>query len=145
MTQDYNYDARAPGSKDDQDISSAETVAHVRVEIGSNDSHRKKMIVALEPERHGTLFLCPEQKEAEALFELQIWHRPYAEALIETEPEILAALIASAEREILTRYFELAEARKATDEVQDLHSAVVVLAIMKKAMSIASNRQEPAA
>jgi hypothetical protein len=142
MTQDYNYDARAPGSKDDQDISSAETVAHVRVEIGSKDSHKKKMTLDLEPERHDTLFLCPKQKEAEPICVLQIWHRPYAEALIEAKPEILVALIAAAEREILTRYFELAEARIVSDEVQDLRNAVTTLSLMKKGKSIASDLPE---
>lgn len=138
MTQDYNYEARAPGSKDDQDISSEETVAYVRVEIGSKENHKKKVILDLEPERHDTLFLCSKQEEVEPISVLQSWHRPYAEALIETKPEVLAALIVLSEREILTRYFELAEARIVSDEVCDLRNAVTVLSLMKKGKSIAS-------
>lgn len=34
------------------------------------------------------------------------WHKPYAEALLETDPAKVLTLISEAEHEILTRFFE---------------------------------------
>jgi hypothetical protein len=73
----------------------------------------------------------------EDLFVTQLWHRPYAEALLETDPCNLPALVASAERAILDRYLELGPASGPSDELVDLAHAVEALSQIKKVRCIA--------
>ncbi|MGA2096584.1 MAG: hypothetical protein ABSH39_09825 [Candidatus Acidiferrum sp.] len=60
------------------------------------------------------------------------WHRPYAEALIETDPAESIRLIALAERAIITRYLELCICPGSEDEYQDLWQAVDALSELKE-------------
>ncbi len=60
------------------------------------------------------------------------WHRPYAEALRETEPAKRALLIAEAERAIFDRYLELCVAPGAIEHSIDLENAVYYLSQLKK-------------
>ena len=69
----------------------------------------------------------------EDLFVTQSWHRPYAEALLETDPSNLPYLIAAAERAILDRYWELEIAPVPTDELVDLGHAIEALSQIKSA------------
>jgi hypothetical protein len=67
-------------------------------------------------------------------FAAQVWHRPYAEALIETDPARLQALIAEAERAISTRYLQLSGSSVPWDEGLDLLDAIHALSQLKKAI-----------
>jgi hypothetical protein len=69
-----------------------------------------------------------------AAFVAQIWHRPYAEALIEADPVRLRALIAEAEQAIRARYLQLCVSSVPWDEDLDLLDAMNALAELKKAI-----------
>jgi hypothetical protein len=58
----------------------------------------------------------------------QRWHRPYAEALVESDPAKKSRLIAAAEEAILNRYVEIA----AAEEGVDLRHALDALAELKR-------------
>jgi hypothetical protein len=61
----------------------------------------------------------------------KMWHRPYAEALLEEDGTKLPALIASAERSILARYLEICGSAAHTDESLDLQDAMDALLQLK--------------
>jgi hypothetical protein len=63
----------------------------------------------------------------ERFFE-QRWHRPYAEALLESDSAKKSRLIAAAEKAILDRYVEIA----AAEEGVDLRHALEALAELKR-------------
>jgi hypothetical protein len=69
----------------------------------------------------------------EDLFVTQSWHKPYAMALLNSNPANLPELIATAERAILDRYLELELDPVPTDELIDLGHAVEALSQLKKA------------
>jgi hypothetical protein len=69
------------------------------------------------------------------------WHRPYAEALFETDEAKLGALIAEAERAIVDRFLELSVASVETDEILDLQNAAHVITEFKKASAVAYTPQ----
>jgi len=73
----------------------------------------------------------------EDLFVTQPWHRPYAEALLDSDPINLPALIAQAEDAIRSRYVELSITPSPTDELVDLGHAVNALDQLKKASQVA--------
>jgi hypothetical protein len=75
----------------------------------------------------------PKSIKLEDLFVTQSWHRPYAEALLETDPSNLPYLIAAAERAIMDRYLQLELAPVPTDELVDLGHAIEALSQIKKA------------
>jgi hypothetical protein len=60
------------------------------------------------------------------------WHRPYVEALFETDEAKLGALIAEAEWSIVGRFLELLSSSVETDETLDLQNAAYVLTELKK-------------
>jgi hypothetical protein len=59
------------------------------------------------------------------------WHKPYAEALLETDPEILVKLVAATERAVFERLLELAAEKDLSDERQDIRRAIDVLLTRK--------------
>jgi hypothetical protein len=59
------------------------------------------------------------------------WHKPYAEALLETDPSKMAALILVAERAILNRSVEI-QTFPTPEESHDLESALQVLSRLRK-------------
>ena len=61
------------------------------------------------------------------------WHRPYIEALLETDNAELGALIAEAERAVAGRFLELLVSSVETGEFLDLQSAASALTELKKA------------
>ena len=71
----------------------------------------------------------------------QEWHRPYVEALFETEEAILGTLIAQAERAIVGRFLELLISSAETDETLDLQNAAYALTELKKASAVAYTPQ----
>ena len=60
------------------------------------------------------------------------WHRPYAEALQQTDATELPTLIAEAESAIFDRYLELCTSRGSIEQTFDLQRAISVLAQLKK-------------
>jgi hypothetical protein len=67
-------------------------------------------------------------------FACQKWHRPYAEALIETDPAKRTRLILEARRAILDRYLELCLVPAPIEESRDLWNAVTALSEMETAV-----------
>lgn len=61
------------------------------------------------------------------------WHRPYIEALLETDDAELGARIAEAERAVVGRFLELSVSSVETDEFLDLQNAASALTQVKKA------------
>ena len=62
------------------------------------------------------------------------WHKPYAEALMEVEPQRLSSLIVEAERAIFSRYLELCMNPRPIEISRDLQNAVYVLIDLKKSI-----------
>jgi hypothetical protein len=62
----------------------------------------------------------------------QAWHRPYIEALLETDDAKLGSLIAEAEKAIVGRFLELLVSSVETDEFLDLQSAGYAITQLKK-------------
>jgi hypothetical protein len=98
--------------------------------------------VNADPAKRDDLLISGNKMEIKEFFVIQNWHRPYAEALLEAGSAELPALIAVAEREILTRYLELSVSPVRTYESLDLLHAVDALSQLKKANAIAHARQQ---
>jgi hypothetical protein len=71
----------------------------------------------------------------------QEWHRPYVEALFETDEAKLGALIAEAEWSIVGRSLELLISSVETDETLDLQNAAYALTELKKVSTVAYTPQ----
>jgi hypothetical protein len=69
------------------------------------------------------------------------WHRPYVEALFETDEAKLGALIAEAEWSIVGRFLELLISSVETDDTLDLVNAAFALTELKKASAVAYTPQ----
>jgi hypothetical protein len=76
-------------------------------------------------------------------FAQQTWHRPYAEALIETDPGRKRAAISTAKRAILNRYLELCTVKHKGDEMRDLGKAVDALKELSSGKTVAFSDKEP--
>jgi hypothetical protein len=73
------------------------------------------------------------KSKIKGMLDSEEWHRPYAEALMETDPAKLVRLIGKAERAIFGRYLELCMAPAAIEQGIDLRNAVYCLSQLKKA------------
>jgi len=62
------------------------------------------------------------------------WHKPYADALMEVEPQRLSRLIVEAEQVIFVRYLELCMNPRPIEISQDLQNAVYALIDLKKSI-----------
>jgi hypothetical protein len=62
---------------------------------------------------------------------LPAWHRPYGEALLTTDPETRAKLLADTEQAIFMRLLELTALGDASDERRDLGRAIDVMRTLK--------------
>jgi hypothetical protein len=62
------------------------------------------------------------------------WHKPYADALMEVEPQRLSRLIVEAERAIFVSYLELCMNPRPIEISRDLQNAVYVLIDLKKSI-----------
>jgi hypothetical protein len=60
------------------------------------------------------------------------WHKPYAEALLETDPLKVLTLISEAEHEILTRLLELQLSPGSKEQNLDLRRAVDTLVTLRR-------------
>src|ERR1700676_1168616 len=59
------------------------------------------------------------------------WQKPYAEALLETDPEILVKLLAATEIAVFERFLELAANEDVSGERQDMRRAINVMLTLK--------------
>jgi hypothetical protein len=60
------------------------------------------------------------------------WHKPYAEALLETDPVKVLTLISEAEHEILTRFLELHQSPGSREQNLDLRRAIDTLVTLRR-------------
>jgi hypothetical protein len=81
-----------------------------------------------------------KRDESKAMFDIRSWHRPYAKALLETDPAKLEALIREAEIAILGRFLEPSACSIQMDESLDLQNAVEALSQLKKASAVGHAR-----
>jgi hypothetical protein len=73
-----------------------------------------------------------QNAQPKPMFVIQNWQRSYAKALLETDPEKRLVIIATAERMILDRHFELVDYSIRTIERLDLRHAFQSLVELKK-------------
>jgi hypothetical protein len=81
-------------------------------------------------------FLLPriivETKTISSFLLIPRWHKPYAEALMETDPAKLPTTINLAEQAILARYFDVSPI--SIEETHDLQNAVDALSDLKQSL-----------
>jgi hypothetical protein len=83
--------------------------------------------------RRDTRAMLPRRQLGTQKLKLAAWHKPYGEALLATEPQALAKLLAAAEKAFFGRILELGNER-ASDEREDISRAIdVVLDLKAKA------------
>jgi len=93
----------------------------------------KRLLFSAEAAKLAALPYLAKNIKLEDLFVAQSWHRPYAQALLNSNPINLPVLIAQAEDAIRDRYLELSITPLPTDELVDLGHAVDALTHLKKA------------
>jgi hypothetical protein len=89
----------------------------------------------LDARRHTRAMLSTRQLGATHKLSLPRWHKSYGEALLATEPQTLAKLLAASEIAFFERIWELGD-ENASDEREDISRAIdVVLALKAKALA----------
>ena len=86
--------------------------------------------------RHTRAMLPTRQPSAKQKLNLPAWHRPYGEALLTTEPQRLAQLLAATEIAFFERILELGD-ESASDEREDISRAFDVVLDLKAAQASA--------
>lgn len=82
---------------------------------------------------------------SKCLFVIPAWHKPYADALMESDGARLPAVINRAERAILARYISVCDCPISFEESVDLQNAVAVLNQLKESLkAVDSPRHLPA-
>jgi hypothetical protein len=84
----------------------------------------------LEARRHTRALLPTRQSRVKLKLNLPSWHKPYAEALLRTEPQTLVRLLAAAEIAFFKRILELGD-ENASDERDDMSRAIDVVLDLK--------------
>jgi hypothetical protein len=84
----------------------------------------------LEARRHTRAMLSTRQLGATHKLSLPGWHKPYGEALLTTEPQTLAKLLAASEIAFFERILELGD-ENASDERDDISRAIDVVLDLK--------------
>jgi hypothetical protein len=97
---------------------------------------------ALDGSRREGFLVARERAAIQELFVTRHWHRPYAEALLETDRAKLPALIAVAGEVILARYAELAGSQVPSDEIPDLQHAVLALSQLSAELAANENGRQ---
>ena len=139
MTQSTNTQSRATVGLDAKaDQEDAPNVQHW--EPGLKPSRSAGYTLA-GGRRHTRAMLPTQQHSAIDKLNLASWQKPYAEALLATEPQSLAKLLATAEREFFKRILELAD-ENASDEREDISRAIDVVLDLKAAQAN-SKRSDP--
>jgi hypothetical protein len=64
--------------------------------------------------------------------ESEKWHKPYAEALLETDPIKVITFISEAEHEILRRFLEFHQSPGSKEQNLDLSRAVATLVALRR-------------
>jgi hypothetical protein len=89
----------------------------------------------LEARRHTRAMLSARQLGATQKLSLPRWHKPYGEALLTSEPQTLAKLLAASEIAFFERILELGD-ENASDEREDISRAIdVVLGLKVKTLA----------
>jgi hypothetical protein len=83
----------------------------------------------LEARRHTRAMLSTRQRATHKL-NLPAWHKTYGEALLTTEPQTLAKLLAASEIAFFERILELGD-ESASDEREDISRAIDVVLDLK--------------
>jgi hypothetical protein len=83
--------------------------------------------------------------EPKDFFTSEKWHRPYAEALLETDSIKLQARIAEAEHAIFARYLELCISPGSREQSLDVERAVSALLELKKLNVVAQTQKNSSA
>jgi hypothetical protein len=97
----------------------------------------------LEARRHTRAMLSMRQLRATHKLNLPGWHKPYGEALLETETQKLAKLLVASERAFFERILQLGD-ESASDEREDISRAIdVVLDLKVKTSSQRSSGLSP--
>ncbi len=81
--------------------------------------------------RHTRAMLPARLRGVNHKLNLPMWHKPYAEALLESDPAISAQLLAATERAIFERLLELSASADASDERGDIRRAIDVMLKLK--------------
>jgi hypothetical protein len=79
--------------------------------------------------------LSIDELKSEDFFTSEKWHKPYAEALMETDPVRLEALIIEAEDAISNRYLELCISPAPIGCRRDLQNAISVLMELRNGLA----------
>jgi hypothetical protein len=94
--------------------------------MGYSLSGGRRHTRALTPTR-----LCNVNHE----LKLPAWHKPYAEALLDSDPEISIKLLAATEVAIFERLLELSAIAGASVEIRDIRCAIDVMLDMRSKAS----------
>jgi len=81
--------------------------------------------------RHTRAMLPARLRGVNHKLNVPMWHKPYADALLESDPAISAQLLAATERAIFERLLELSAAADASDETRDIRRAIDVMLKLK--------------
>jgi hypothetical protein len=84
----------------------------------------------LDARRHTRAKLSTRQLSTTHKLSLPGWHKPYGEALLTTEPQTLAKLVAASEMAFFKRILELGD-ENASDERNDISRAIDVVLDLK--------------
>ena len=80
-----------------------------------------------------TRAMLPTRKRSVVSHKLNLaaWHKPYGEALLETDPEALVKLLAATESAVFERLLELTADEDVSDEGRDIRRAIDVMLTLK--------------
>ena len=81
--------------------------------------------------RHTRAMLPARLRGVNHKLNVPMWHKPYAEALLESDPAISAQLLAATERAIFERLLELSATADASVERRDICRAIDVVLDLK--------------
>jgi hypothetical protein len=94
----------------------------------------------LEARRHTRAMLSTRQLGATHKLSLPRWHKSYGEALLATEPQTLAKLLAASEIAFFERILELGD-ENASDERDDISRAIDVVLDLKATTQAKDDRR----
>jgi hypothetical protein len=83
--------------------------------------------------RRRTRAMLPPRERSTMSHKLSIpaWHKPYSQALLETDPKILVRLLAATQKAVFERLLELPANEDASHERQDIRRAIDVILTLK--------------
>jgi hypothetical protein len=89
-----------------------------------------------------TRVMLPKRASKTKSYQLKLprWHKPYADALLEVDPEILTKLLTATEMALFERLLELTANQDERDERHDIARAIDVIVSLKAKASQANLR-----